>query len=71
MENPLKARKSRKSTDALICAVIVALEAGFISYFEGSETMIQTICGLTAGIFGVTIMSQGHADANDDSYGLK
>ena len=68
MESPMKSRKSR---DAIIASIIIGVEAGLISYFDGSAEMIQTICGITAGLFGITIMSQGHADANDAEYGKR
>ncbi len=59
--------KSKKFWGAVIGAGVVALEG---VYFKDHPQMLEILM-TTAGLFGVQVAGQAHADANDDSYKSK
>lgn len=59
--------KSKKFWIAIVSLIVMI---GEVSYFEG-HPMIEQIIMTTAGVFGLGIVSQAHADANDDNYKSK
>ncbi len=59
--------KSKKFWGALISVVVMAFEA---TYFKGHPQMLEILMG-TASMFGIQIIGQAHADANDPKYKSK
>ena len=59
--------KSKKLWGALIGAAIIA---GNGVYFKDHPQMVEILVSI-AGLFGVVIAGQAHADANDDKYKSK
>ncbi len=59
--------KSKKFWGALVGAIVVFFEA---SYFEGHPQMLEILV-TTASFFGIQIVGQAHADANDEGYKSK
>ena len=59
--------KSKKFWIAIVSLIVMI---GEVSYFEG-HPMAKEIIMTTASIFGIGIVSQAHADANDDGYKSK
>jgi len=59
--------RSKKFWGAVIGAVVVTFQA---SYFEGHPQMLDILI-TTASLFGITVLGQSHADANDKNYKSK
>ncbi len=59
--------KSKKFWGAIIGVVVIAFEG---TYFKEHPQMLE-ILATTAGLFGLQIAGQAHADANDDNYKSK